>query len=418
MSKYLINIGLRSRIAFQKSLSGSENKKNLVLKHFNKLLKREMTSILTNNKKDLKIAWKNKLRDNMIDRLILNKDRIENIRNSVNQIIKFKDPVGKVLSAWKRPNGLLIKKISIPIGVIGVIFESRPNVACDVSTLCFKSGNVAILRGGSESINSNKILIELFRESLNKVGFSKDCIQLIQNQDKKLVNFFLGKMTNYIDVIIPRGGKNLVKKVREKSRIPTIGHLEGICHIFVDKDADLKISTKVINNAKLRKTSSCGALETLLIDKKIINYFCNPILDELVKNGCTLIGDKTVINNYKGKVFLANKSDWSKEYLAPIISVKSVNGVEEAIDHINKYGTMHTDSIITNNKNTAKKFLDKVNSSIALHNASTQFADGGEFGFGAEIGISTNKLHPRGPVGLEQLTTYKYKIYGNGQIRK
>ena len=418
MSKYLINIGSKSRFAFQKSLFANENKKNLVLKNFNKLLKAESTIILKKNLKDLKIANQKKLKDNMIDRLVLNGKRIDNIRHSINEIIKLKDPVGKVLSSWKRPNGLLIKKVSIPIGVIGIIFESRPNVACDVSSLCFKSGNTAILRGGSESLNSNSILTDLFRESLKKSGFNKDCIQLIKNQDKKLVDFFLSKMANYVDIIIPRGGKNLVKKIQAKSKVPTIGHLEGICHIFVDKEADLKISTKIINNAKLRKTSSCGALETLLIDKKIINLFCTPILDKLVKNGCTIIGDKTVINNYKGKVLLANESDWSKEYLAPIISVKCVDGVDQAINHINKYGTMHTDSIITKNKKTAKKFLDKINSAIALHNASTQFADGGEFGFGAEVGISTNKLHPRGPVGLEQLTTYKYKLYGNGQIRK
>ena len=418
MSKYLINIGLKSRSAFQKTLFADIKKKNLVLKNFNRLLKLESNIILKKNLKDLNLAKQKKIKDSMIDRLILNNERIEGIRDSIDKIVKLKDPVGKVLSSWKRPNGLLIKKVSIPIGVIGIIFESRPNVACDVSSLCFKSGNTAILRGGSESLNSNIILTDLFRESLKKSGFSENCIQLIKNQDKKLVDFLLSKMAKHIDIIIPRGGKNLVKKIQMKSKIPTIGHLEGVCHIYVDKDADLKTSIKIINNAKLRKTSSCGAVETLLIDKKIINQFCIPILDELKKNGCTLIGDQKVINNYNEKIILAKKSDWSKEYLAPIISIKCVNGVEEAINHINKYGTMHTDSIITKNKNTAKKFLNKINSSIALHNASTQFADGGEFGFGAEVGISTTKLHPRGPVGLDQLTTYKYKLYGNGQIRK
>tara|TARA_B100000686_G_C16758102_1_gene956897 strand:+ start:846 stop:2102 length:1257 start_codon:yes stop_codon:yes gene_type:complete len=418
MSKYLKTIGLKSRCAFQQSLSVDGSKKNLVLKKFNTLLKTECNVILKKNYSDLKIANKKKLKDNMIDRLTLNKKRIDSIRHSINEIIKFKDPVGRIIASWKRPNGLLIKKISIPIGVIGVIFESRPNVACDVSALCFKSGNTAILRGGSESLNSNSIFIDLFRESLKKSGFSKNCVQLIKNQDRKLVDFFLSRMTNYVDVIIPRGGKSLVKKVQTKSKVPTIGHLEGVCHIYVDKEADLKVSTEVINNSKLRKTSSCGALETLLIDKNIINTFCKPILDNLIKNGCKIIGDKNIINNYDGKVALAKESDWKKEYLASTISVKCVDGVDEAINHINKYGTMHTDSIITKNKKTAKKFLDKINSSIALHNASTQFADGGEFGFGAEVGISTGKLHPRGPVGLEQLTSYKYKLYGNGQIRK
>ena len=259
MSRYLINIGSKSKIAFQRSLFANKSRKNMVLRRFCKLLKNESTLILKRNLKDLKNARRKKLKDSMIDRLLLNKERIENITHSINQIAKFNDPVGKTLSQWKRPNGLLIKKVSIPIGVIGIIFESRPNVACDVSSLCFKSGNSAILRGGSESINSNDILVKLFRESLKKSGFDQNCIQLIKNQDKKLVDFFLAKMPNYLDVIIPRGGKSLVKKVQKKSRVPTIGHLEGICHIFVDKEADLKISIKVINNAKLRKTSSCGA---------------------------------------------------------------------------------------------------------------------------------------------------------------
>ena len=300
MSKYLINIGQKSRVAFQKNTFAKINKKNLVLKNFNELLKKENNLILKKNMQDIKKAKQKKIKDNMIDRLVLNEERIDAIRNSINEIIKFKDPLGKIISSWQRPNGLIIKRVSIPIGVIGIIFESRPNVACDVASLCFKSGNTAILRGGSESLNSNIILLDLFRESLKKIKFDINCVQLIKNQDKKLVDFFLSKMVNYIDVIIPRGGKKLVRKIQTKSKVPTIGHLEGICHIFVDKEADLKTAIKVVNNSKLRKTSSCGALETLLIDKKVVKHFCNPILNELKKNGCSLIGDKIIIKNYNG----------------------------------------------------------------------------------------------------------------------
>ena len=418
MSKYLISIGKNANKAYQKNLLLNYNKKNLVLNKFSKILKEETKKILIQNKKDLTHAKKIQLDESLIDRLFLNKKRIDEIRHAVNKVAKLKDPLGKIISSWKRPNGLIIKKISIPIGTIGVIFESRPNVSSDVASLCFKSGNTAILRGGSESLNSNKILVDLFRYCLKQKGFDKNAVQLIQNQNRKLVDFFLSKMSNYLDVIIPRGGKNLIKKVQEKSRVPIIGHLEGICHVYVDKEADLNTAIKVIKNSKMRRTSNCGALETLLIDKKILNKFCFPILNELYNSGCKIVSDKLVRKKFDKIFKLAKEKDWSTEYLAPIISVKSVNGVDEAIQHINKYGTMHTDSIITKNKTTANKFLKSITSSIALHNASTQFADGGEFGFGAEVGISTNKLPPRGPVGINQLTSYKYLIYGKGHIRK
>ena len=417
MSKYLIKLGINSKKALTRE-NFNPSRKNLVLNRYNMFLKKKKNLILYENSKDIKYAEKLKLKNNLIDRLLLNNERIENIRYSVNEISKLKDPVNKILSSWKRPNGLKIKKITTPIGVIGVIFESRPNVACDVASLCFKSGNSTILRGGSESVNSNKILINLFRNSLKKEGFDKNFVQLINDQDKKLVDFLLSKMTNYVDVIIPRGGKKLVAKINKKSKIPIIGHLEGICHIFIDKDADLNMAMKVVKNAKMRRTSNCGALETLLIDKNVINKFTNPILNELHKSGCKIIGDKIINKIFKNNYRLAKEDDWSKEYLAPIISVKCVNSIEDAINHINKYGTMHTDSIITKNKITAHKFLKNIKSSIAIHNASTQFADGGEFGFGAEIGISTNKLPPRGPVGVEQLVSYKYLVLGKGHIRK
>ena len=418
MSKYLIEIGKNAKKAFKKNSLSNNKRKNSVLNQFNNILKKEIKNILIQNKKDLDYARKIKLNANIIDRLFLNKERIDQIRNSINEVTKFKDPIGKIISIWKRPNGLVIKKITTPIGIIGVIFESRPNVSSDVASLCFKSGNTVILRGGSECINSNKILVDLFRYCLKQKQFDVNAVQLIQNQNRKLVDFFLSKMNNYLNVIIPRGGKTLVKKVQDKSRVPIIGHLEGICHIYVDKDADLNMAIKVIINAKMRKTSNCNSLETLLIDKKIIKKFSYPILNELYNSGCKIIADNIIKKQFKKTFRLANEKDWLTEYLAPIISVKSVNGVDGAIQHINKYGTMHTDSIITKNIKIANKFLQNVKSSIALHNASTQFADGGEFGFGAEVGISTNNLPPRGPIGIEQLTSYKYLIYGKGQIRK
>ena len=322
------------------------------------------------------------------------------------------------MEKWKRPNGLNISRVSIPIGVIGIIYESRPNVTSDVAALCFKSGNTVILKGGKEAFYSNKILSNLFRRSLKKNNINENFVQFIDNKKRNIVNFLLTNMSKYIDVIIPRGGKNLVKKVQKLSNLPTIGHLEGICHTFVDKDANIKIAKKIVFNAKLRNTAICGATETILIHEKILKKSCNFILKSLEDNGCKIIGDKKVSKFYKGKIFKATNKDWSKEYLSPTVSVKSVKNLDEAVKHINKYGTMHTDSIITKNKKAAKKFLSDVKSSIAMHNTSTQFADGGEFGFGGEVGISTSTLPPRGPVGLNQLVSYKYQITSNGKIRK
>ena len=354
----------------------------------------------------------------MIDRLKLDDKKITQIRNSIEEIIKFKDPLGRTLSSWKRPNGLIIKRVSIPIGVIGIIYESRPNVTSDVSALCFKSGNVVILRGGSEAFHSNKILAKLFKKALKKKKCDENCVQFIENINKSNVDYLLSSMKNYIDIIIPRGGKNLVKKVLKKSAISIIGHYEGLCHVYVDKEADLSMAIKVVKNSKMRNVSICGAAETLLIDKMCLKTHCEPILTQLNKMGCKIIGDKMIKKFISSKMKIAKKKDWETEYLSPMISVKSVNGVEEAIDHINRYGSSHTDSIVTKNKKTAKRFLSNIKSSIAIHNASTQFADGGEFGFGAEVGISTSKLHPRGPIGVNQLTTYKYILEGKGQIRK
>ena len=287
----------------------------------------------------------------------------------------------------------------------------------DIASLCFKSGNPVILKGGSEAYYSNKIFTNLFRKALQKNKVNQNHVQFIDYKNRKVVDYLLTKMVKYIDVIIPRGGKSLVKKVQDLSKIPVIGHLEGVCHTFIDKNADLSMTKKLILNAKLRNTAVCGATETILIHRNLLKKFCNPVLSTLEDNGCKIIGDNKVRKFYKGKITIAKKSDWSKEYLSSIVSVKSVKNIDEAIRHINKYGTMHTDAIITKNLRSAKKFLKEIKSSIAMHNTSTQFADGGEFGFGGEVGISTNTLPPRGPVGLNQLVSYKYQVSSNGKIR-
>ena len=408
-------IGIKARKASEYKVTTEV--KNKVLNDYAKLIKNEKKFIINQNSKDINYARKKGLKENLIKRLHLNENKLDGIINSILKIAKLRDPIDSTLEKWKRPNGLNIKRVSIPIGVIGVIYESRPNVTSDVASLCFKSGNVVILKGGSEAINSNKALAKLFRKALKKNKVNEIFIQFIDSKQRRLVDIMLSKMKKYIDVIIPRGGKNLVKKVLELSKVPIIGHLEGLCHTYIDKDAELKMAKEVVYNAKLRNTSICGATETILIHKNIVKKFSNPILQELENSGCKIIGDKILKSYYNGQVYPAKEKDWSTEYLSSIVSVKVVKNSEEAIKHINKYGTMHTDSIITKNKKTAKYFLKNVKSSIAMHNTSTQFADGGEFGFGGEVGISTNTLPPRGPVGLNQLISYKYEITSNGKIR-
>ena len=410
------SIGKKSKNAVKNKVN--TKLKNRVLDKYISLIKKNSKLIIKQNKKDIKYVIQKKIKNNLIDRLIINHKKLNNICTAIKNVRKLKDPVDVTLNKWKRPNNLLIKRVSIPIGIIGIIFESRPNVTSDISSLCFKSGNAVILRGGSEALNSNKILVSLFRKALKAYKIDPNYVQLIEKKERKYVDFMLSNMSSFIDVIIPRGGKRLVAKVQKLSKITTIGHLEGICHTYIDKDADLKMATKVVYNAKLRNTGICGATETILINKKIVKKFSNPILKKLEENNCKIIGDKYLKKFYKGKLFLAKEKDWSTEYLSSTVSVKCVENLEVAIKHINKYGTMHTDSIITKNNKTAKKFIKNVTSSIAIHNASTQFADGGEFGFGGEVGISTNKLPPRGPVGLEQLVSYKYEIIGKGQTRK
>ena len=416
MKKYINVIGQNAKKASLKKIN--KKLKNKVLKRYLLLINKEKKSILGANKKDVNLAIRKGLKSNLINRLTLDEKKLEDIKKSLAKIIKLKDPVDNVLEKWARPNGLHISKVTIPIGVVGVIYESRPNVTSDVASLCFKSGNAVILKGGSEALNTNKILAKLFRKSLRENRVNENFIQFIDTKNRKIVDLMLSKMKNYIDVIIPRGGKNLIKTVQKLSNIPIIGHLEGLCHTYIDKDANIKMAQAIIYNAKLRNTSICGATETILIHEKIVRKFCNPILKKLEENGCRIYGDALVRKYYKGRINTAKEKDWSTEYLASIVSVKSVKDYKDAIKHINKYGTMHTDSIISKNKKTAKYFLKNVKSSIAMHNTSTQFADGGEFGFGGEVGISTNTLPPRGPVGLKQMVSYKYEIISNGKTRK
>jgi glutamate-5-semialdehyde dehydrogenase len=415
MNKFMNLIGIKARKAFEIKINTKI--KNKVLNNYAFLINKEKKSILRENKKDIKFAKNKGLKENLINRLLVNEVKLKDIVSSIQKISKLKDPVNNTLEKWSRPNGLNIKRVSIPIGVIGVIYESRPNVTSDVAALCFKSGNAVILKGGSEAINTNKILTKLFRQALKKNKVDENFVQFVDSKERKMVDTMLTKMKKYIDVIIPRGGKNLVKRVQEFSKVPIIGHLEGLCHTFIDKDAELKMASNIVYNAKLRNTSICGATETILMHEKIVKKFCNPILKKLEDENCKIYGDNILKRYYKGRLYPAKEKDWSTEYLTSTVSVKIVKNSKAAINHINKYGTMHTDAIITKNKKTAQQFLKNVKSSIAMHNTSTQFADGGEFGFGGEVGISTNTLPPRGPVGLEQLVSYKYEISSKGKIR-
>jgi len=371
--------------------------------------------ILIANKKDMDIAEGRGLTGAMLDRLLLDDERVEAIAQSIENIKKLEDPIGGILETKTRPNGLKISKVRVPLGVIGVIFESRPNVTADAGVLCLKSGNASILRCGSESANSSRAIHTCLVKGLKEAGLPETTIQLIPTQDRAAVGELL-RLSDYVDIIVPRGGKSLIERVQNDSRVPVMAHLDGICHIYVDEYADLDKAVAITVNAKLRRTGICGSAETLLIDQKIAKRHMPTILRALDEKGCEIRGDKNVIALF-AKATEATEEDWGTEYLDAIISVRVVDGVGGAIGHIATYGSNHTDSIITENAENAEKFLNEVDSAIVIHNASTQYADGGEFGMGAEIGISTGKMHARGPVGLEQLTSYKYQVRGNGQTR-
>lgn len=378
-------------------------------------LRKNAARIMDANALDMRAGEEKGLTGALLDRLKLDDGRIEAMAKGLEDIATLPDPVGEVIAEWTRPNGLSISRVRVPLGVIGIIYESRPNVTADAGALCLKSGNAAILRGGSESFHSSGAIMACLREGLREANLPEAAIQLVPTRDRAAVGEML-RMVGLIDIIVPRGGKGLIERVQEESRIPVIAHLDGICHVYVDDDADPDMAREVTLNAKMRRTGVCGAAETLLVDKPVAERVLPAILDDLAAAGCEIRGDETT-RKLDSRVKPATEQDWDTEYLDAIISVKVVDGVDAAIDHINTHGSHHTDSIVTRNEEHAERFLDRVDSAIVLRNASTQFADGGEFGMGAEIGISTGRLHARGPVGVEQLTTYKYVVRGDGQVR-
>lgn len=411
----LKKIGKNSIISQKEIASAAHENRNAVLKLSSEIISKNTNKIIEANKEDLLLANKAGLKESYIDRLLLDSKRISTIVESLISISTLPDPLSGKITKWERPNGLIISKQPTPLGVLGIIYESRPNVTVDAAALCIKSGNSVILRCGSDSYNSCYILSELIRDALQQCNLSKDIIQLIPSKDRDAVDYML-KMSNVIDVIIPRGGKSLVEKVQKNARVPVFSHLEGICHIYVDQFAELEKSCSVVINGKMRRTGICGATETLLVNEHIAKKFLPKICSELNEKGCKIVGDE-LTKSIVPYIDLAIEEDWSTEYLAPKISIKVVGDVYDAIEHIQKFGTQHTDAIMTENEEIAKVFTNAVDSAIVLVNASTQFADGGEFGLGAEIGISTGKLHARGPVGAAQLTSFKYVVHGNGQIR-
>ena len=415
IKKILKKIGKNSIISQKEIASAAHERRNAVLKLSSEIISKNTEKIIEANKEDLLLANKAGLKESYIDRLLLDSKRISTIAESLISISTLPDPLSGKITKWERPNGLVISKQPTPLGVLGIIYESRPNVTVDAAALCIKSGNSVILRCGSDSYNSCYILSELIWDALQQCNFSKDIVQLIPSKDRDAVDYML-KMSNVIDVIIPRGGKSLVEKVQKNARVPVFSHLEGICHIYVDQFAELEKSCSVVINGKMRRTGICGATETLLVNEHIAKKFLPKICSELNEKGCKIVGDE-LTKSIVPYIDLAIEEDWSTEYLAPKISIKVVGDVYDAIEHIQTFGTQHTDAIMTENEEIAKVFTNAVDSAIVLVNASTQFADGGEFGLGAEIGISTGKLHARGPVGAAQLTSFKYVVHGNGQIR-
>jgi glutamate-5-semialdehyde dehydrogenase len=373
-------------------------------------------AILAANERDMAAARAAHLSGPRLERLRLDAKRTEGIAASIDAVIALPDPIGSASAEWERPNGLKIQRVVVPLGVIGIIYESRPNVTADAGALCLKAGNAVILRGGSESQHSSRALHECLTAGLAAAGLPAACVQLVPTTDRAAVGYMLAGMSEYLDVIVPRGGKALVERVQKEARVPVIGHLEGNCHVYIDRDADVRMARTIALNAKMRRTGICGAAETLLIDRACVATHLQPVVRDLLDAGCEVRGDPTVAAA-DARVRPASEDDWYTEYLDAIIAARVVDGVDAAIAHIARYGSAHTESIVTENQATAERFLQRVDSAIVLHNASTQFADGGEFGMGAEIGISTDRFHARGPVGVEQLTSYKYVVRGAGQVR-
>jgi len=408
-------LGEAARGAAASLAVASTDMKNAALTAGAEAIRASAPEILAANANDMNAAQGRDLSAALLDRLELDNARVEGMAKGLEEVATLPDPVGAVMAQWSRPNGLEIARVRVPLGVIGIIYESRPNVTADAGGICLKSGNAAILRGGSESFHSSTAIAGCLAQGLEQAGLPKGCIQLVPTRDRAAVGEML-TMTDCIDVIIPRGGRSLIERVSAESRIPVIKHLDGNCHVYVHSEADLDMARKVVLNAKMRRTGICGAAETLLIDESVLKSHLPPILDDLAGAGCEVRGDEKVAAS-DNRIVPATEADWDTEYLDAIIAVRAVSDVSHAIAHIDLHGSHHTDSIITEDAATAALFLNEVDSGIVMHNTSTQFADGGEFGMGAEIGISTGKLHARGPVGAEQLTSYKYVVRGTGQVR-
>ncbi len=412
----MMELGRRARAAAGALAQAPTEAKNDALHGMAANIRARGADILSANEKDVARAREMGKPEAFIDRLALDEARIGAIAAGLEAIAELPDPVGATISEWERPNGLRIARVRVPIGVIGIIYESRPNVTADAGALCMKSGNAAILRGGSDSFHSSAVLVECLRAGLAGAGLPEDAIQMVPTTDRAAVGEMLRGLGGNIDLIVPRGGKSLVARVQEEARVPVFAHLEGICHTYIDRDADLEKAVTVTLNAKMRRPGICGATETALVDEAAADRLLAPVVFALLDAGCEVRGDEAA-QAVDARVKPATDEDWDTEYLAPVISVRTVRGVDEAIGHIARHGSHHTDAIITENDETAEKFLREVDSAIVMRNASTQFADGGEFGFGAEIGIATGRMHARGPVGLEQLTTFKYQVRGTGQTR-
>ena len=413
---YMDDMGVAVRKAATGFSSVESKTKDRLIADIGKQLNNNREQILKSNEIDIKHAKERDLNTASIDRLLLDNDRIDSMIQSIEEVVKLPDPIGEKIEEWTRPNGLNIAKVSVPLGVIGIIYESRPNVTSDAAALCLKSGNAVVLRGGSESIETNKSIHDSISVALAENNIDPNTVQLVKDPDREAVDLMLKGLDGNLDILVPRGGRNLVAKVKSDARIPIIGHLEGICHVYIQKSSKIDEAIQIVINSKMRRTGICGAAETILIDRDCVETHLGPLIDALKESGCEIRGDKDVAL-LDEEIIKATESDWSTEYLDAIVSIKIISDVEEAVQHINEYGSGHTESIVSNNSKDIDYFFNHLQSAIILSNASTQFADGGEFGMGAEIGISTDKIHARGPVGAKQLTSYKYLVHGSGQIR-
>jgi glutamate-5-semialdehyde dehydrogenase len=416
VTEIMMALGQKARKAARDLANAPTAQKNKALSEAASAIRVATKEILAANAKDVEKGKQDGMAASFIDRLTLDEDRIEAIAQGLDAIVKLPDPVGTIMAGWDRPNGLHIERVRTPLGVIGVIYESRPNVTADAGALCLKAGNASILRGGSDSYHSSRAIHACLMQGLKAAGLNEHCIQMVPTTDRAAVGEMLKGLGGNVDVIVPRGGKGLVGRVQDEARVPVFSHLEGICHLYIHEAADAEKALAIAVNAKMRRTGICGAAETLLVDRKLAQSHAKPIIEALQEAGCTIHGTEE-IDALAGSVVAANDEDWSTEYLSADISVKLVDDIAEAIDHIATYSSSHTESIVTEDAEAASRFLNEVDSAIVMHNASTQFADGGEFGMGAEIGIATGRMHARGPVGLEQLTSFKYRVHGTGQTR-